>query len=512
MKALRIFAIAASALALVSCTKSLVNGNEETVETVFTAELPADYVATRAIGDGSKVDQLVFAAYDKDGNELANLRQNDVPIVGKKATVKTQLVKGEKYSFVFWAQKKGNTVYDVTDLKAIKINYANASCNAEEFDAFISGNTTIVSISPWEQGVDKKVTLTRPFAQLNFGTLDYSKLQSQGKSVVESSIKISQVASTIKPLEERKSNWFDDPVDVEFKSATIPNEELDVNGTKYTYLAMAYVLPAKHADETSHKVSATFKYADGQTFTLNVPNTPIKRNYRTNIYGNLLTTDQNFNVSISEDWLGQNYLDKTGIIVAQIQAGEDVTLEEDLELTSAIVISQGISSTINLNGHKIINRTGATPGASAIAVHGTLTIGGDGEVRCEAGGRYDNAIQVEQGANLTINGGTYSVAGANSCIYVENVVDLKGNDVPSEVTINGGTFSCDKANDQSVYFVLNQDDTFDSDVKCFIVNGGTFFNFNPAESHAENPVRNYVTEGKTSTKTTIDGKDAWVVK
>ena len=67
----------------------------------FTIELPGN-VDSRAISDGTKANKLTVAVYDDHGNELDKIRVNmDIP---HQTTVEFKLVKGQKYSFAFWAQ------------------------------------------------------------------------------------------------------------------------------------------------------------------------------------------------------------------------------------------------------------------------------------------------------------------------------------------------------------------------------------------------------------------------
>ena len=67
----------------------------------FTIELPGN-IDSRAISDGLTANKLTVAVYDQDGNELPDIRVNkDIP---HQTTVEFKLVKGQKYSFAFWAQ------------------------------------------------------------------------------------------------------------------------------------------------------------------------------------------------------------------------------------------------------------------------------------------------------------------------------------------------------------------------------------------------------------------------
>ena len=142
-----------------------------------------------------------------------------------------------------------------------------------------------------------------------------------------------------------------------------------------------------------------------------------------------------------------------------------------------------------------------------------MTINGDGEVYCE-GGADNNAIIVEQGGHLVINGGTYNVGAntnsgkSNATIFVMGP-DKYGRN--GSVEINGGVFMAKAGSDSDATpFVLNQHD--DITVNCFSVKGGTFVGFNPADNNSDGAHTNYVSEGYRAVEITYEGKQAWKVE
>lgn len=191
-----------------------------------------------------------------------------------------------------------------------------------------------------------------------------------------------------------------------------------------------------------------------------------------------------------------------------------VTLARELfsrfQIQRALLLVLGITSVLNLNGKKFSNENAVTDNKAALQVHGDLTINGEGEVYC-AGGAVNNAIIVEQGGHLVINGGTYNVGKANSgksnaTIFVFGP-DINGRN--GSVEINGGVFMAEADTDGTL-FVLNQSD--DITDNCFSVKGGTFVGFNPASvNEAHGTITSFVAEGYKSVKTTYDGKQAWEV-
>ena len=128
-----ILAAAALAVTAASCQKEVIPASDgPEVSATFSVALPGNF--TKAISDGQTVDQLVFGVYS-GGEEIEALRQDNINVTAGKATVTVQLVKGQTYTFAFWAQKSGTGYYDTANLSAVKVNYSGVS-NDETRDAF----------------------------------------------------------------------------------------------------------------------------------------------------------------------------------------------------------------------------------------------------------------------------------------------------------------------------------------------------------------------------------------
>lgn len=510
MKVLKFFVAALAAMLAVSCAKeSTTNGQDgDLVDVTFTAEFSGQ-PGTRAISDGLTVDQLVFAVYDVRKNELQELRQNDIQITsGQPTEIKTTLVKNTYYYFLFWAQKKGTGYYNTDDMKSITVTY-DGKANDESRDVFYAQKGVKITDSN-----PINITLTRPLAQINFGTTDKEVLAKSNKSVVSSKITIEGVATTFKPFD----NKFEGEESATFEIADTPdsqNEVLTVKGTTYQYLAMAYVFPRSYNTESMHNVSAEFTLDNGTTIPMSVPNTPILFNSRTNILGSLLTNTSQFTVTINNEWKnGEQNLDENARLLSILENGGDLTLPMDVtvpEGENGVVIRSGKTSTLNLNGKKFENNnTTTTNGSNVLDVRGELTIEGEGTVRCAGNhNANDQAILVQDGGKLIIKGGNYSIGAdasgkGNSCIHVTYNTYTKKS---GSVEIYGGTFSTD-AMVGGKYLVLNQDNVIST--PCFTVYGGTFINYNPADGDDNVNTGSYVAPGYESVQISTSPA-TWVV-
>lgn len=187
-------------------------------------------------------------------------------------------------------------------------------------------------------------------------------------------------------------------------------------------------------------------------------------------------------------------------------AGGNITIEKDIrtenskdDLDSRIMIKN--PATVTLNG-KIItpdNMGNNDKNFTALIVAADTTINANKNGGIDTGNNGGYAINVRDGANLTITGGYYY--GGGTAVQVQ-----KGT-----VTITGGTFAVEPY-DNPVYgnkFMLNCIDAeYKKGTAQIIVKGGTYKNFDPSNSDSENPKASFVPEGY-KVVTEVKGEDTW---
>ena len=517
------FAIAAMAVLAGACAKEQVGSADgETVEMTFNVDVPETAITTKGLSDAAQVDELVFQVFlrgAKDQNKhyiytpVPELTQT-VPVVDKKATVKVSLVKGQTYSFAFWAQTSETGYYNTDDLRSVTMNTKLVKANDPTMDAFFAiKNEARVTVS-----YSKNVILKRALAQVNFGTKKYSGRSDELKAQ-KSYVTLTGVPNVFHPFMSGDSFACEGSETVKFnENEVISDETLSVNDAEYSYLASVYVF-ALNPNNTITDASAVVTLSNGRTTTIKAPNAPVKRNFKTNILGDLLTVDAVWNVDVAPEFDGGDTYDS---VVANLTKGATVTLTEDYNIGksnySGLVIPVGTESVLNLNGYTISNKNTSNSNKAALDVRGTLTINGDGTVyssgsemvRDESNSKCENAVVVEQGGHLIINGGIYNVGKdkdgkCNSTIYVD--IDIYGRS--GSVEINGGVFMNEEGSNGHA-FVLNQNDKIAKN--CFSVKGGTFVGFNPADNNSDGAHTNYVAEGYRAVETTYNGKQAWKVE
>ena len=295
-------------LFVASCQNELdtavATGDTSTV--TFSIETPE--LSTRAYSDGTTATDLQFAIFDlveRDSkgeiSHLENFPATVTPVGTNKWTVSFKLVTGNMYKVVFWAAAP-NAPYEFeanNDGATVTVVYTNAVCNDEARDAFygkteftVDGNKTI------------GVNLTRPFAQLNIGTSDYADAEDANVVPTLSKVTVEGIANKLNLFTDEVTSSEDFDGTVTFDYATIPytndgdddnDEDFPVAG--YEYIAMNYLLVGAE-DKTVVDVEFTCKDGQNREYTRTVGSVPVQGNYRTNIFGEILTSTAELEVEI----------------------------------------------------------------------------------------------------------------------------------------------------------------------------------------------------------------------
>lgn len=497
MKTLRYLATAALTLLAVSCNKEQVTEvpDGQMVDVTFTAALPGE-MATKAIGDGQTAKTLYVSVYENDDAKTKLDLDKTATFTDLKTQVTFSLVKGKTYNFVFWAQAAEGAPYDVTDLKNIKISYEGAEANDEKRDAFYATRKELKV----NGALTETIKLYRPFAQVNFGTADYEAAVAAGVEPVKSVFTATDVATVFDTFEAEGKEAKDV---VTFTESALPGETLVTKAGDYKWMTMNYILPmgkqdAKHISN----VTAEFIPETGITVKASSPQTPVQNNYRTNILGNLLTSQVIFNIEIVPIFNEpDNDIDIVNIknvesLKALFATGGSATLSEDLVVNEPISVSTGAEVTLDLNGKTVTNTEDlwdeATEKYSIFEVAGgALTLKGDGTVKAKENDCY--ALLVSDGGHLIIEDGTY-VGNIDALHVYEGLAEIKG-----------GSYSiqqlCPLTGHGPYDFVLNcKNENYAAGKANIIVTGGSFQGFDPANAKSDDAA-SYLAPGYISVET-----------
>ena len=317
------------ALLLMACEQdNVITQQPQTeVEVTFNFEFE-DVAVTRAISDGTTADELMYAIFNADNNELVISKTTKTNASGATTssgiTTRMTLTEGLTYKAVFWLQSSQTDAYTVTEEMKVTVSYAG-ECNDETRDAFY-GVSKEFTVDDAAVGV----VLRRPFAQLNAGTypFDWEYVKDfHDFDITKSCIRVRDVAHTIDLTTGKLSDYGS----ASFKPGALPDESLkddvDENGVmeEYTYVAMAYLL----ADTTPTTHTAEFFFLNDENkavmFESDVTNSvSLKRNCRTDFVGQVVTNNGELNIRDYVDEPNTDY----GYVYFNVE--EDTTMENTI--------------------------------------------------------------------------------------------------------------------------------------------------------------------------------------
>lgn len=472
----------AAAMVLASCSKTeSENFAGEDGYVTITAQLPA---ATRAIadnGNGISADRCVMKLYTVNGEETKEYGDlYTASVTNLTATFRVRLLSNHSYRAVIWADNEAEGAYNIDNFPTVTIDTDAYAGNTDARDAFYN----VIDIASENLGKPVSAELYRPFGQLNITTLDWADVPEAYRPDAVS-VTYSKLYNTVDLLTGEVSG----EAEVTYADAA---ELMDNEG----HLVMDYILAPVHTEENPQQFITDIKvtaYQNGAESTVKeLANIPFQRNYRTNIEGNLLTSETEFDIVIKPEFT------EPDIVLDQLytasKLGGTVTLTEDLTFDEPLVVENGVSMTVNLNGHKISNTTDIWNNTNwslfSVRDGATLTIKGDDNTAIAAKENDCYAVDVQGGSKVIIEGGNFT--GNVHAVYV-----LEGT-----AEIKGGTFNVLQTypNDPNkpYEFTLNcYDANYKADPKTanIIVTGGKFYKFNPADCAAEGAHTNFLAEG-----------------
>ena len=312
-----------------SCQESLVEPQMEG-PTTFTVQLP-DQMGTKAIGSKANVNQLLVAVYQEASVDGATaIHRETAEVKNGVATVSLNLIKGQSYDVIFWAQKDSGYVNVNTEFELVNIPVENKHHNDDNGAAFFFYKENFVP-----SGVAESVTLKRPFAQLNLGTTAGSLITNAGTVAIETSaITVGNVATSFNTV----LGYGQGEQTLVFAAKPEPQQELIVgNDDHYVYVSMDY-LPISGDDEAVVTVEAQITLNNTQEVSHKFTNVPVRENYRTNIVGNLISSSSEFTVKVDDSWAGADYNEEYVAPGIRLVNGEyEITSEEGLWSLAEIV-------------------------------------------------------------------------------------------------------------------------------------------------------------------------------
>lgn len=445
--------------------------------TSIAVSIPAE-VQTKAVSLGEQIDIVYYEVWDEAfTTRLFPVTATDVnhaEVENCVAEIDIALVKDQTYNMIFWAQNRDCGAYSWSDLKNVNVDYSKfTAANKDVYDAFYSVDKVKAD------GQDKTVKLHRPFAQINFGATNMETTLGP-ITISKNSVKVSQVATSFNTVDgvANENSYINDVTFVADPGDLVQDSEQDhkllkIGTDSYYWVAMNYLL-VPSAQQATVEVNATF-HTNGGAVNHKLQHVPIKKNYRTNIVGDLFTTAARLSV-IVEPVFNTPDLGNDDHFQQVLAKGGEYTLIKDMTIDPAesLRIGDGASLTINLNGFTL------TYPEDDILVRvdkdGSFTINGPGKVLATG-----YVASANTGGVVNVHGGDYD--GQSSCLFQAN---------GGTVNVTAGVFK--SASYNGTYYTLNHMDA-QKDNGMISVSGGRFYMFNPAESYSESPAMNFLASG-----------------
>ena len=377
---------------LASCQRDELRGGalegEERAVTV-TALMPSDPVEVRSNdnpGDGTLANRCLMQVYVVDDlqNPIAYGEPQTAAVSNLSATFETRLMSSHDYRLVFWADcakapaaeggefddKYYNTKHFPTK---VSLSTADFHGNQDELDAFF-GEASVTAEKLASGPVSVSADLTRPFGQLNIYSTDYADIPVETMKPAAVEIEFTNVYTSI----DLTTGELSDLTPVTY-SATVPPYAPATGHLTFDYLL------AKEVEDAIAEFTMNFyttadestPAADHYTFS----SIPVRRNYITNVRGNLLTDRTEIEVDILPDFDGEcnEIIPETEVSDAQtlltvLEEGGYARLTGDVAITGASAVADGKEVVLDLDGHSLtLHWTMSTSGTSSLTLmNGTV--------------------------------------------------------------------------------------------------------------------------------------------
>ena len=318
MNKLNYFLLAATALSLASCSQDEINFPENNGDASlhFSVKLPSTF-ASRSVGDGTAATTLWVMAYTADGSFLFTNEGDTQFDSDGSANVNLELAPNQSYKIVFFAGSQTalsgtSPVYSIdSDNGTLSVNYANMTSEGNLADAYDCFYYTYPVENATVGSFNSTIELTRPVAQINWGTDDLSNTEVAAKFGTDGAyIQTRLTATPYTTLDFLTGEVGGNTEEIEFPAFAIPSDETypAPNATGYSYVALEYLLAPSSAEASmdftlwiSNAGDTNSSSPNVNSVFIDVQEVSVQANYQTNIYGSLITDQTTITVS-KDDW------------------------------------------------------------------------------------------------------------------------------------------------------------------------------------------------------------------
>ncbi len=425
---------AAAALLLSACQRNELGGGSlsgEEVSVSISAVMPdggsAVVKSDTEPGDGSLANRCIMQIYylpDVESGSADPIPYGDrvtVAVSGMKALFPDQrLVSGHHYRFVFWADcvtdnssaealaqdlHYDTEEFPIVSFKEEEDGTLSYSSNDDTRDAFFAAEERNIS-GPSSLSFDLK----RPFGQLNIITTDWGVIPGD----VVDQLRPSKVRLDFKSLPNSIDLVSGDVTgDVDIISEVVEVSQVPLNGDSkqlsFDYIFAPYEEEGEEQQLVLNDFTMHFMNGEDQK-TLSAytfQNIPVRRNYRTNVSGNLLTDRTGIDVEVVPDFNEPAIeINTEEELVDVLTNGGEAVLTGDITVSAqTLSLTEGETASLDLDGHIItFNAVMTAENASVTFTDGTI-------VTKNLAAVTNDAFEVGNNGSLTLDGITFKSTG-----------------------------------------------------------------------------------------------------
>ena len=424
----------AAVLLLASCQRDELQGGSisgEEVSVSISATMPIDGGAVVKSndepGNASEVNRCIMGVYLNDDGMSQPEPMGDKVVVRVDGTTHKaefgdlQLVSGHKYLLVFWADNATedsdngfeDNHYNTADFPEVTFKEGDTyKSNDDTRDAFFASYPIEVN-GPSSHDIN----LHRPFGQLNITTNDYRTVADDFNSLLPTQVKIDfsgiDIPTGIDLLtgklteDDKESSLVSGPVDIADVSYPIAAD--GCRQLSFDYIFAPYEEEGEEQQLVLNEFTMHFQRGGQETISAyTFQNIPVRRNYRTNVSGNLLTDRTGIDVEVVPDFNEPAIeINTEEELVDVLTNGGDAVLTGDITVSAqTLSLTEGETASLDLDGHTItFNAVMTAENASVTFTDGTI-------VTQNLVAVTNDAFEVGNNGSLTLDGITFE---SNGC-------------------------------------------------------------------------------------------------
>ena len=421
----------AAVLLLASCQRDELQGGSisgEEVSVSISATMPIDGGAVVKSndepGNASEVNRCIMGVYLNDDGMSQPEPMGDKVVVRVDGTTHKaefgdlQLVSGHKYLLVFWADNATedsdngfeDNHYSTADFPEVTFKEGGTyKSNDDTRDAFFASYPIEVN-GPSSHDIN----LHRPFGQLNITANDYRTVAEDFNSLLPTQVKIdfSGIPSGIDLLtgeltKNKIESLTSGPVPI--ANVTSPAAADGCRQLSFDYIFAPYEEEGEEQQLVLNEFKMHFYNGGQETISeYTFQNIPVRRNYRTNVSGNLLTDRTGIDVEVVPDFNEPAIeINTEEELVDVLTNGGDAVLTGDITVSAqTLSLTEGETASLDLDGHTItFNAVMTAENASVTFTDGTI-------VTQNLAAVTNDAFEVGNNGSLTLDGITFE---SNGC-------------------------------------------------------------------------------------------------